>query len=278
MITKRIAGLSAVALTLFGLIVTASAQFRRVVPDDLVSSTLSTGDRIRFCVNPVSALADFDRAVGQYLADMLLVPAEFHDLTYAVPPAPLNYEMPLGEEDLFIQVSENCDAVLGYPLPVMDVTYSWLTVTSPYYLPGYRIGMAQNAPESLSALPEGTEVGSKIGVLADMNLRAFLRTSPNKLKRKVYPSYVSLTRDLGNGDLGAALVWEAAVVVAAQTDANAQTIRLLDPPFAVEPVQIGIGLPSNQTYLRSMLDEAIASLRTNGDLQALLEQAGLPEE
>ncbi|NMA99754.1 MAG: amino acid ABC transporter substrate-binding protein, partial [Phyllobacteriaceae bacterium] len=43
-------------------------------------------------------------------------------------------------------------------------------------------------------------------------------------------------------------------------------------------VQIGIGLPSNQTYLRSMLDEAIASLRTNGDLQALLEQAGLPEE
>jgi ABC-type amino acid transport substrate-binding protein len=265
------------ALTLIGISSPAFAQFRRVVPHEMVGNTVASGDHIRFCINSMSALAAFDRELGQRLADMLLVPAQFYDLRYAVQTAPWTYELTLGEEDLFIQMSNNCDALIGYPMPVLDVTYGWLTVTAPYYTPGFVIALSKDIPEDLTQLPARAEIGSRVGLLADMNLRAYLKTTPNNLKRRVFASNVSLIRALASGELAAAIVWEPAIAVAAETEPGVDSVRVIDAPFVIEPVELAIALPSNQSYLREMLNNAIFTMQSDGSMVALLSEYGLPE-
>lgn len=278
MFARSLTGALILSVALLGSVLPSSAQFRRVVPDNMVNTAVYAGGNIRFCINPVSSLAQFDRALGQTLADMLLVPAEFYELKYAVAPAPWGYDLALGEEDLFIQLSENCDAVLGFPMPFMDLTYSWLTTTSPYYTPRFALAFAKDAPPALDQLPEGSQFGSRVGTLSDMQVRAYARSSANKLKRRVYASNVSLIRALASGDLLAAVVWEPAVAIAAQTEPGVADIQIVTPPFGVEPQPFAIALPSNQTYLREMLDTAINQLRASEEFSALLAEFELPEE
>lgn len=278
MITRDFARISVAAIALLALTAPSSAQFRQVVPNDMANSTRPTGDSIRYCINPVSSLADFDRAVGQRLADLLLVTPEFAELSFAVEPAPWNYELPLGEEDLFIQMSEKCDALLGYPLPFMDMTYSWLTTTAPYYTPRFMLAFAKDVPAALDQLPEGSQFGTRIGTLADMQVRAYARSSANGLKRRVFASNVSLIRALASGELPVAVVWEPAISVAAKTELGVADIQIVAPPFSLDPHPIAIAIPSNQTYLREMLDMAISQLRSGDDLSELLAEFGLPGE
>lgn len=278
MFARNLAGTLILSVALLGSVLPASAQFRRVVPDNMVNTAVYTGGNIRFCINPVSSLAQFDRALGQALADLLLVPAEFYELKYAVEPAPWGYDLALGEEDLFIQISENCDAVLGFPMPFMDLTYAWLTTTTPYYTPGFMLAFSKDSPASLDALPEGSLFGSRVGTLADMQVRAHARSSANKLKRRVYASNVSLIRALASGDLPTAIVWGPAVSIAAQTEPGAADIQIVEPPFSVDPQPFAIALPANQTYLREMLDSAISQLRSGEEFSDLLAEFELPEE
>ena len=254
------------------------AQFRQVVPDDMLNYSLPSGDHVRFCINSASALSEFDRAVGERLTDLMLVRAQFHELVYPAPPSPYEYELLLPESELFIQMTNHCDALLGYPLPVMDVAYEWLTVTPPYYEPRFVMALAPNAPEALENLPQGTEIGSRIGIVADMHVRAYVQSSGNQWKRHVYPTNTAMISDLSSGALAAAIIWEPAVAIAAQSDPAAASIRTMNAPFALEPAQLAIALPSNQTYLRELLTAAITELRANGDFGDLLEEYGLPDE
>lgn len=256
----------------------ASAQVRELVPDAFLDRTRPSGDRIRFCVNSASAIADFDRAVARTLGDILLLDVVFYDLVFPAPPYPYEYGMGLPDEELFIQISNNCDAMIGYPLPEGVPIPEWLTPTRAYYLPRFALALAPGAPETLAALPAGTEIGSRIGISADIYVRAFFRSGNTQLKRRVYPTNASIIRDLTAGKLSAAIIWEPGVAVAAKTDPAAAGIRTVAAPFQVNPLQLAIVLPTNQLYLRGVLDPAIEEFRSGGGLEQLLSEFALPAE
>ncbi len=248
-----------------------------IVPEDLLQRFRSTSNVIRFCINSASAIKDFDQAVGTYLADSLLVEPSFFELTYPAPPYPFEYAMTLPDEEFFIQITNHCDAVIGYPLPDIGTIPEWITPTRPYYLPSFGLALGADAPDSAAALPAGTAIGSRIGLTADVYLRTFVRSSGGKFTRRVYPTNIDLIRDLASGALKAGLIWEPAVALAAKAMPEAAGIRLVDPPFQVRPVQLTIVLPSNQVFLRQLLDPAIEDFRAN-ELARLLEEYGLPPE
>lgn len=275
---RRSLGLFAVLAALFLTPTLSAGQVRDLVPGELLDRSRSSGDRIRFCLNPASALMEFDRAVGAYLAESLLLASEFHELTYPARQSPFEYNLTLPDQELFIQITNNCDALLGYPLPDVGAIQDWLTSTQPYYLAPFALALGSGAPDTVDELPPGTQIGSRIGIIADMYVRAFFRDNSSPLTRRVYPTNNAIITDLIAGTLMAAIVWAPAVAVAAQTLPEAGAIRLLDPPFPVAPLQVTIVLPVNQLFLRETLDPAIEAFREGGGLATLLEEFGLPAE
>lgn len=255
----------------------ALAQIRDIVPDELLNRFRATGNQIRFCLNSASALVDFDRAVATRLAESSLLEAKFYELVYPSVPYPYEYGLTLPEKELFIQVTNNCDVVIGYPLPEGDVLPPWLTTTQPYYRPGYVFALSPDTP-SLASLPAGAEIGSRMAVSADIYVRAFFRKSDNGLRRRVYPLNTMIVSDLLSGKIGAAVLWAPAVTLAAKANPAAAAIRTEPLPFPVPPVELAIAIPTNNLYLREVLDPAIGELRSSGEFARLLDEHSLPPE
>src|SRR5690606_18470763 len=81
----------------------------------LRTETLLDGDTIRFCVYGGSAIGDYDRAVAQLLGDSLFLEVEIYEVE---PPivVPGMDTIPISLEDLFLMLTNECDAFMGLEL------------------------------------------------------------------------------------------------------------------------------------------------------------------
>lgn len=274
---RRSTSVLAVALTLLGSGSSAFGQAAPAVPEEFLDHVRRSGDRIHFCLNPASALIEFDRAVGQRLADMLLLPAQFDELADLNSHYGLDYRITLSDSDLFIQVSNECDAVIGFPNPAIVTIQEWLMTTQPYYKPKFVFALAPGVGAAIQDLPAGATIGSRASVYADSFLRAFLGTQGDRWRRLIYSGNDGILADLSNGTIQAAVVWEPAINLAARADPAAAGIRVIDQPFVLPVLELAIALPTNQVFLRSALDAAITEFRLGG-LDELLAEFGLPAE
>ncbi len=265
----------AAAFLLAGFVISApatklSAQVLPGAPQDMLRPGLPVDGRIRFCINANSILAEFDRRVARLLADQLLVDATVHDIVTVDLPAALDYRFVQDEVDLFVEYTNNCDALLGYPLPAAGPLPDWLTVTRPYFSPPVLLARRDNVGAGKSPLI----VGSLIGTAADGQSRAFGRSDAS-WKRKLYSSYERMIADVQSGVVDAILIWEPGLLKGLGATLEESGLVIAPPPAPMPALELSIALASNSAYLRTQLDTAITGAIEQGLIAELALELGV---
>ncbi|MCW5697504.1 MAG: hypothetical protein KIS96_12330 [Bauldia sp.] len=250
------------------------AQVGADVPSEFLDFSRRSGDRIRFCINMASVTAPFDRAVAQAIADSVLLEPDIYEVTDLDPPRPLDYRFTLEEIELYIVVNNECDALMGYPLPQVGAVPDWLTVTRPYHLTGVAFVVGSRG-RTLRDLPPGAAIGSRVGATETMLLRGFLDSAGSTWRWRAFSANDRLVEDAVDGVVAAAFVWEPALMLATGGDPAASGLALAEPPFPIPPVAFAVALPSNRMFLRSLIDPVIDALRADGTIDALAVEHGL---
>jgi len=84
-------------------------------------------------------------------------------------------------------------------------------------------------------------------------------------------------RALQRGTVGVALVWGPSLWALQKSDPSLAGLRFIAPkPLPDSPVSVGAILLANETFLRSSVDDAIASLIADGTIETILNRAKFP--
>lgn len=231
---------------------------------------------ITFCLNPHSIQVDFDRAVGETLAEILLLEARFVDI---VPELVISFDhlITLDPQELYIHLHNECDALLGYAMPPTELP-DWLTITRPYY--ETRFVFLTDDPElaNLGDVPPGEAIGSRIGSPGDgALLRYTLAQGENeRWQRLPYNGYERLLERTFDGTLAGSVIWEPAIGAAVERgmiDPGAARIVPADP---VPEATLGFALVllAENSFLRMLLDDAIAAFAAGEDAGRLMLELG----
>lgn len=257
----------AVSSTLFG---------QEPVPRDLYEGGLRRGgNSVVFCLWPDSPLYAFDRALGAVLADALLLEPGFHDATGG-PGVQQTFE---GE--LFINLQDHCDLAMGTSLAWSPIP-TWLTISRSYYDAPFVAVATTDTYASLSDVPPGGRIGSVVFTPGDTELVTYNQTlsDRDRWRRLPYSSYGQLYAALAAGEVDVGLFWLPALAelrgAAAGEDLVAVELLPVDlVPLDIAPQQLGISMLAANTFLRTLVDDAIGRFQADGTLSALLEQHGL---
>lgn len=268
------AAIAAGAVALAALPAAAQPAGVAPVPPEFLDETRRLEEnRIVFCINAASVLADFDRAVAQAMTDALLLEAGFHDVETPFRTFPYDFRVRLAERDLFVEINNNCSALMGVRL--VTVMPDWMTVSRPYYSTRAVMVATDPAITGLGALPAGARIGSVLGSPGDNLLTRYLAALPEAQRpgRVPYPDYALALERLQDGSVQAAFIWEPALWYASDGDPAAMGIvSVFEPPFAVPPVAFGVALLVEDTFTRGLIDTAIAALEESGALDALIAE------
>jgi polar amino acid transport system substrate-binding protein len=181
-------------------------------------------------------------------------------------------------DDTYRMLIQHCDVFFGFKL-VPDAYPAWVTITRPYYRSSYVYVAADPAWKSLADMPVARAVGATIGTAADMRLSQYLLSVPAARRWDKYPmsSDEAALRAVLRGTTGAALVWAPALWTLRKTDPEIARLPEMAPsPLPVSTADVGAILLSRQSFLRSSLDQAIASLLADGTIATILADAGFP--
>jgi len=225
------------------------------------------GEAIRFCVWPQSPLVEFDRAVAAELAAIQLLEPQ----VFEVPVAHVGTQ-DLFEQQLFIDLMDNCDAAMGTSLDWKPLP-QWLTITRPYVeIPQVLVARAPGV-DSLSDLPTGARLGSVLFTQADMGLVTALQQWPAAQRpvRIPFGTPAEVLAAVQDGVVAAGIVPAPALV--AQAGEPLPAAILVEP--TIPPVAFGMALLSRERYLGQVLDQAIAALVADGTLARLMAEHGL---
>jgi polar amino acid transport system substrate-binding protein len=176
-------------------------------------------------------------------------------------------------DDTYRMLIEHCDVFFGFKL-VPDAYADWVTITRPYYRSTYVYVVANPAWKSLGDMPATQAIGATIGTSADMRLSQYLLAVPSAKRWDKYPmsSDEAALRAVLRGTTGAALVWAPALWALRKTDAAIARLPEMAPsPLPVSAADVGAILLRKQAFLRSSLDQAIASLTADGTIAAILK-------
>jgi polar amino acid transport system substrate-binding protein len=214
------------------------------------------------------------RIAGAVAAALLLQPKE-----HLIGDDPRTADMS-GEDmdDTYRLLIQHCDVVFGFKL-VPDAYPAWLTITRPYYRGTYLYVATDPSWAALSDMPAGRAIGATIGTGADMRLSQYLLAVPAGKRWDKYPmsSDEAALRSVLNGTTGAALVWGPALWSLRKTDAAFSKLRQIEPnPLPVSTADVGAILLSKQAFLRSSIDQAIASLTKDGTITGILTDEKFP--
>ncbi len=173
---------------------------------------------------------------------------------------------------------ETCDLFLGFKL-IPDAYPQWLTVTRPYYRASYVFAGTNADWKSLADVPKSQAIGATIGTSADLRLIQYLQALPPKERWNRFPmsSDEFALRALLRGTVGVALVWAPALWALQMNDETFTKLRLIAPtPLPASTADVGAALLANETFLRSSVDQAIASLTADGTIRKIMSSSKFP--
>lgn len=270
MLHRLLAGLVILPGLLAG-VVAAHAQTTLDLPslstDFLDRETLLDGDTIRFCVYSASGSADYDRQVAQVLGDSLFLQVEFHEVQPPIAVAGLD-TIPISLEDLFILLTNECDAFMGLEL-APGVYPAWMNLTRPYLQAPYVAVVRVGSYADLAALPAQAKVATQTLTTGDIMFNAYRETQSDaeRLRRIPYPTTLLQLERLKDLSVEAAIVWEPWM-----GHPEIDTSGLVVVPNGNVPLpkrELGIAVRSRDDFIRSSLDQAIGQLEQDGTLAAL---------
>ncbi|ODT50113.1 transporter substrate-binding domain-containing protein [Devosia sp. 63-57] len=245
-----------------------------VVPRDLYTDTLrQDGNSITFCYNPDGMMAGFEQELAQSIASVLLVEPNLVAMTNPrIPTNPLDYRLPWLEDALFILLAEKCDVIMGYVLATS--VPDWILLTRPYLSTGNLLVTKQEGIATIDDLPLDQRIGTRSLSVSDNRLQSFLNTRPKdqRWKRATLYHNQRILEQLESGEIGAAVIWEPALYFATDGDPEAAGYHILPLPFVDRRTDIGMATRSNNTYLNSILGDAIGELINDGTLADLVDQ------
>jgi polar amino acid transport system substrate-binding protein len=244
-----------------------------IVPRDLYQEWRHLqGSSMTFCVNSSALLADFEAALAEEIADALLLVPIVVRIDPPRPTPPLDYRLPLSEEELFVLMQERCDAFMGFALATSGYP-SWMIITRPYVATETVLVAAKSAWRELSDIPINQPIGTRALSSADSHFLIYLQALPQgeRWRRFAYPNNEVLLDRLRDGTIGAALVWEPALCASTGVDPGAAGIHVIERlPIELPRTEFGIALRSTDRYLESVLSQAIDYLVTEGRIAEML--------
>lgn len=254
--------------------ITAGAQEAPIsVPGDLHDGTpRATGDSITFCIDDRLPEWTVHRAVGELVAASLLVEPKFYLLKESLTERSDQFEG-VPEALLFILLDDECEAFLGMPITERIVYPGFVTVTRPYVAAGFVLASTSGAASLGTLLEKG---GRRVGVSASGPVFPSLSYYYPESISRVYRSSELLLAAVRAGEAEAGIFWEPEFLALTGGDLGEDGLTIGSiAPLAMGEWSIGAIMLSRETYLRTMLDEAVASLLADGSLAALLTEFGL---
>jgi polar amino acid transport system substrate-binding protein len=253
----------------------ASRAATPFVPDEWRFGTHETNATLTYCIDERDPDWPIARKIAASIAQALLLKAK----EYLIGDDPRTEDMS-GEDldDTYRLLIQHCDVFFGFKL-VTDAYPEWLTITRPYYRSTYVYVAADPAWKSLADMPTTRPIGATIGTSADMRLSQYLLAIPAAKRWDKYPmsSDEAALRATISGTTGAALVWAPALWALGKTDpAIAKLPQMAPSPLPVSTADVGAILLSKQSFLRSSIDQAIASLTADGTIAAILKDEDFP--
>lgn len=251
----------------------ATAQVSERVDTSLLESwRLSTGNQIRFCQYESSPAFEFDQAVGQAIADSLLVTAEFLTLGDAY-----GIGGEYAAEDLFISLTNDCDIMLGMGLAA-DMYPVEFTTTRAYIGFPYVLAVADSEIESLTDIPGDRRIGALVGSYGFTALMRYRATLPQDQQWQPLP--------YGDTELMVTRVFDqtiAGMVVYGPSLAEYQRNNTIEGELFIRPlgaqiaasVNIGGVMLARNSYLRTLVDQAIGIMAEDGTIETLLAEYDL---
>ena len=256
--------------------VPAHAQINEF-PRDLYENRLDrSGQTVSFCVHGNSILSDFHTELADEIAQAQLIGAEIEIVDSMFPPDPLGYRLPFTAEELFLMMQGRCAAFMGFT--VTPDYPDWVMLTRPYMSSPIVLIVDDADITRLEDIPLHRPLGSRIFTGEDNQLRLLIaaRAEDQRWQRYPYRNYGIAFERAVDGTVGGSLVWEAGVYHGSAGDPASLGLSVIDAlPFQTYPVDLGIGIRSNDRYLELLLSEAIQSLTDDGTIERLLVENNL---
>src|SRR5690606_39085289 len=121
----------------------------------------------------------------------------------------LDYIIPIDEQQLYIQLYSDCDAVLGYAYAPSTLP-PWLTISRPYAATGFVTLVVDDAAhadvQAIGDLPRGSRIGGRLGSGGDTALLRYLTAQNDPAWRRLsYTDHRTAIARLVDGTLAAAI-------------------------------------------------------------------------
>lgn len=226
--------------------------------------------QLRYCVDPRDPAWEVAGAIADAIAQSLLLEPK----RYVV-------ESDFVLEDLtkvYKIILEHCDVHMGFKL-IPEGYPNWVTLTRPYYESQYVFVTADPDIHALADLAPSRPIGATMGTSAHIRLVSYQAALPVD---KRWPTYPYGTNDLAlesllNGAVDVALVWAPSLWAKQREDTAYGGLHVIDPtPLPPTTMSVGALLLSDQTFLRSSVDEAIAALINDGTIAGILKKYAFP--
>lgn len=267
--------LTGVLVLLFAFLVRAQDELPDL-PRELLNPVRSLlGDSIRFCYYPFSPTAKIDKEIAGAIAESLLLDVSFVEASTAIEMENLDI-IPIGEADLYLFLSNDCDAFLGFTI-ASDVYPDWL-VLSEGYLGTRFVGVALNETyDTVNELPGSAKIGSLMMTEADIQLGRVNRSKNEESRWKILPyTRTDLLVDrLIDGTVDVAVGWEPTLLQLLDNE-NVDYFILSLEGLNVPSRKTGIAMLEAESFLLNEVDSAISALIANGDIKDILQAAVFP--
>jgi len=266
----RTTALSVAAVVLWVSAGPASAQDTPYVPEEWKYGRRQAGSTLQYCLDIRDPDLPIARKIGQAIAAALLLEPKPRELG----------QNSVGEDldNLYRVFLESCDVYLGFKL-IPDAYPQWLAVTRPYYRTSYVLVTANTQWNSLADMPHTQAIGATIGTSADIRLIQYLQSLPAGSQWSRFPmgSDELALRALLREQIGVALVWGPSFWAMRQSDPAFAKLRIISSrPVPDSAVNVGATLLARESFLRSNIDQAIASLTADGTIQSILDSEKFP--
>jgi polar amino acid transport system substrate-binding protein len=240
------------------------------VPEEWKYGKRQDGAALNYCVDERDPDLPVAKEIGRAVAQALLLQPKEHAIG----------QNTVGEDidNLYRVFLEKCDIFLGFKL-ISDAYPQWLAITRPYYRTSYVLATTDAAWKSLADMPKSKAIGATIGTSGDIRLIQYLQALPAEQRWSRFPmgSDELALNALMRGAVGVALVWGPSFWALQKSDPALAGLRLISPrPLPESAVGVGAILLANETFLRSSVDDAIASLIADGSIGAILDRNKFP--
>lgn len=255
------------------LLLAGAAQAQVLPPQLMTQERPIQGNKIRACVDDMSAGGKLDRAIAEAIGSALFLEVEYVE---ALRGFPLDGDGYLAE--LQIQLNNDCDLFFGVSVQPNMPFPEWAVITRPYARVPFVLVTDKPDYASLADIPYGSVIGTALASLGERVFATSVAQRPKdqRWKRLPYADFGLMTTRMREGKLAAMLLWQPSLLRLAETDPTVADLRIISiDPVPVAQVEVGALLSTRNTFLRTQVDQAIGELSADGTIDRIMAELGI---